>query len=599
MHAVAGLALALSPLVADGAGNPGDPEAGWSRVRSPHFEVLTDAGAPLAHRAADRLEALRGTLLALLPPRSTGERRIVAIVLASRSRFEQLVPGRHRQARAVSGFYQGGDEWDAIVARLALEGQGPLATLDHEYAHLVLNRSLPAQPLWVAEGLAELLSDAALEPPMARLGARLDQREAQARLDPAPLASLLGVRHDSPEYLGAEDASSLYGRSWALVRWLVSRHGLAGLRAFLEDVAAGRDAMAAFEGRFAPLEEAQATLFDVPAEPLLASPLAAPVVGSTFEADFPPRAEIGLRLGTLLLRGGEAARARPHLERAIALAPDHAPARVGLAELHLGRGDRSQARRELDLALRLSPDDPAALLRDARLRVAEARAEGVPLAPAEEDRLVSQLERTLGLAPDLYEAALLLAELRPRPYARRLAALAPVFEQDPARTEVALAMAALHVKLRQLAAARGVLARARDTARDPAYRFLCEHQMAQIAEYEATTVEVRGRLVDLRCRPEGSLRFTVDAPTGLLWLEASSPRSFLLYGEEGTSDDGSELICGPQDRPVVARYLPSGSEERGVQGSLLWLSFPGSLEAGAARRGTADRPRTKRGGGSR
>jgi hypothetical protein len=177
-------------------------------------------------------------------------------------------------------------------------------------------------------------------------------------------------------------------------------------------------------------------------------------------------------------------------------------------------------------------------------------------------------------APDLYEAALLLVELRPEPLGSRIAALSPAFEQDPRRTDLARTLSSLYVKRRDLAAARGVLQRARDAARDPAHRFLCEHLLAQLSDYAAATDEVRGRLLFLECRADSSLRFTVEAPAGILRLEAPSARSFLVYEEvEGSGE--RELVCGPQSRPLVVRYLRSGTGFRGVQGTVIWLAFSG------------------------
>ena len=593
MHALAGPMLA----VAVASGGAADPDPGWHRARSAHFEILTDAGEPLARHAAERLERLRAALETLFPPRTTGERRIVAMLLARRSSFEPLVPRRHAQARKVAGFFQGGGEWDTIVAQLSLERRGPFAVLDHEYAHIVLNRSLPAQPLWVAEGLAELLSDASIDGPEVRLGAMQDDLTAHARASALPLSSLIGLRHDSPEYLGASDDASLYARSWALARWVVARHGLSGLRAFLEAVAEGRDARDAFDALLAPLEQAQASLLDVPQAPLLRVTVASATSGAIVppQVDTPTRAELEHGLGELLLRAGEPARARVHLERALAGAPDHVPTRIALAELHLRTGRPALARREVERALGLSPGDPAALLYDARLRVAESRAAGEPLDPALEDRLVSQLEHALERAAGLYEAALLLVELRPQPYSARRAALEPVLAQDPGRTEVALAVAALYVKERNLAAAQRILRRAREAASEPAYRFLCEYQLEQIADYQAATVEVRGRLLHLECRADGSLRFTVDAPPTPFLLEAASSRSFLVYGD-GEASGESELVCGLQDRPLVVRYRRSDSEEGGVQGHVLWLSFPRPEPAPGGRHAA---PRTRQGRPSR
>ena len=566
--------FALALVLWSAAGAEAHPASGWSRARTAHFEVLSDAGEPLAGRAARRLERLRGVLLALLPPRTGSERRLVVLLLSNGSTFEDLVPRRHRQPRQVEGFFQGSAEWDAIVARVSTGRRGPFAALDHEYAHVLLNRSLPAQPVWAAEGLAELLSDAELDADEPRLGAGDPELEEHAGASPWPLAKLLLVSHDSPEYLGARPDAGLYPSSWALARWVVARHGLAGLRRYLDALALGGEPAAAFEETLGPIAAAQATLLDVPRPPLLRVAAGEIVAASSApELDVPARAELERKLGELLLRAGELERSRRHLEDALAEAPNSTEVRISFAELLRSEGQPVRARRELERALAASPDDPRALLYDARLRVEESREAGVPLGRELEDRLVAQLERALARAPDLYEAALLLVDLRPEPYAQRRQALEPVFEQDPSRTDVALAIAGLDRKLRDLASAERVLRRAREATGEPAYRFLCDRELAAIADFESATVEVRGKLIYLECRPDGGLRFTVDAPHAVLLLEADSARSFLVYGASEAEGE-SQLVCGLQDRPLVVRYQKLAPPERGVDGRVLWLQMP-------------------------
>src|SRR5262249_22610223 len=338
----ASAALALAAALAAGPpdASPGGASADYTRVRSPHFEVLTDAGAPLARHAAERLEALRAAFADLFPPRLPGERRIVPILLANRSRFDRLAPRRYAQPRNLAGFFQSGFESDTIVARLALEPPGPYAALDHEYAHLALNRSLPAQPLWVAEGLAELLSDGALDGDTARFGAGRPELEGQVRAGQASLADLIRTRQDSPEYLGARGDGRLYGRSWALARFVVARHGLAPLRAYLDTIALGTDPVTAFEERFGPLTRAEAALFELSSLPVLSTAMAAGPPPAGYVEDVPRAAEVEQRFGDLLLAGGELKRAQVHLERALEADPDQTAARLSLAELRLRNGDR-------------------------------------------------------------------------------------------------------------------------------------------------------------------------------------------------------------------------------------------------------------------
>jgi tetratricopeptide (TPR) repeat protein len=559
------LTVASAALAAPAAGE------GWVRVRTPHLEVLSDAGEAPAREAAHRLERLRDIFLELFPVRSEAERPITLLIFEDVSRFRRLVPGERHRVGEVTGFFQGGSDRDYAVLHLSPDRSRPFAAAEHEYAHLVLNRSLSAQPVWVAEGLADLLSDAVLGEHEALLGAELPEYRSLLKGERGlPLAALLNIRYDSPEYRGEGNSELLYARSWALARWVIHRHGLRGLRSFLEALGDGLEPTAAFAERLGDLEEAEATLGAVPPGPLFRVPLD---VGRDveLETEVPAPAEVEHRLGDLLLESGNIEGARRHLDRALELDPDHVPARAGLAEVLLREKNWEGARHQLDLALETEPGNPAVLLRLARLSVAEARARGTPLAPAEEERVVVALEQALARSPHLLDAALLLAELRPEPYAERIAMLEPVFEQQPDRTEVARVLSQLYVKRRDLAAARRVLVSAREAAREPAYRFLCDHLIARLDGFAATTAEVTGDLVYLDCRPDGSLRFTIVAELATLKLEAASTRSFFVHGEDGDAE--GELLCGPQDRTLVVRYRRGGSDEPEVSGSVVWLRF--------------------------
>jgi tetratricopeptide (TPR) repeat protein len=563
-----GLRLALAATVAAGPTAAGEE---WARVRSPHLEVLSDAGEAPAREAARRLERLREVFRELFPAREAAERPITLLILESRGRFSGLVP-EARRGREVAGFFQGGSERDYAVLHLSPERARPFAAAEHEYAHLILNRSLRAQPVWVAEGLADMLSDAVLEGGEARLGARLAEYEAFLEEGGGlSLERLLRVRYDSPEYLGGRESAVVYAHSWALARWVIHRHGVAGLRSFLDAVGEGRDPSRAFVEVFGDLTRAEATLQDVPAGPLFRVTLEGRL-DARLGTDRPPPADVEQRLGDLLAQGGDTRAARAHLERALEIDPGHVAARSSLGELLLRQGEWAAARRELERALEIEPEDPAVALRLIRLRRSEALSRGVALAAEVEAQMVADLERVVAAAPQLYEAAVLLAGLRPEPYAHRIALLEPLFDQQPDRTQIAQVLSSLHVKRRDLAAARDVLERGRAAARDPSYRHLCEHLLARLESFETQTAEVEGLLTHLACRPDGSLGFTIVADPTSVELEAPSTQSFFVYTAEGAARE-HELLCGAQELPVVARYMPSGGSGARVDGTLLWISM--------------------------
>ncbi len=278
----------------------------------------------------------------------------------------------------------------------------------------------------------------------------------------------------------------------------------------------------------------------------------------------------------MLLNGGHVSEAQSRFEAALRKDPALAPARAGLAQALLQSGKWPEARRELQRALTDRPDDPAALLRNARLLLAEAHDREQGLSPDVEESAVAALEKAVALAPDLADAVELLAHEKPEPLAHRIALLRRSFARDPGRPELGLTLSSLLVQAHDVDAARRVLRRTRDAARDDTYRFLVDHKLSQVSEYVAATAEASGRLVRLECRDDGSLRFTIaPAGGGGLTLEAPSIRSLFVSGRSGSNH--AELTCGRLDLPAHVRYWPS--LEPGRPGTLISLDL-----AGGARR---------------
>lgn len=562
------LALAGAALIAASSA----PDAPWTRARSAHFEVLSDAGAAPAREAARRLERLRTVLLELFPNPDDTRRDITVLVVEDTHRFRELVPRERRNAARLAGFFLGGSERDYAVLRLSSEVLRPFEPIEHEYAHLILNGSLPSQPVWLAEGLAELLSGGLLDGTEARLGAVRPEHESLLRQDGAPrLRELLMVGYDSPTYLGHGDGGALYAGSWALVRWVVHRRGLQALSAYAATVAQGADPGRAFATSIADPREAQATLLDVPPGPVLRVPQHGTAHGPV-SVDAPSRADVEHRLGDVLLQGGHSREARVHFRRALEVDPAHLPSRTSLGGLLADEGQWEAARQELEAVLERDPENPAARLRLARLHVAEALQRGVPLSPAVEARVVTDLEAALDAAPELYEAALLLASLRAEPEEDLVRRLEPLFEQQPERTIVAQTLSQLYLQRGDVESARRILERGRDAARDDAARYLCAHLLARLEGFSAATVEVRGDLVYLDCRDDGSLRFSISADPRSVKLEAASTRSFVVHGT-ADPDRQVEFLCGHQDRPITVRYDPAGARGTEVNGRVLWLAL--------------------------
>ncbi len=564
-------ALALSAAAVFQLG-PTAADDAWVRVRSPHFEVLSDAGMAPAREAALRLERLRGVLLRLFPGGEDVGRPISVLLLRSQGRFLRLIPREHAGGTHLGGFFLGGSGRDYAVAHLSPAQVRPFEAVEHEYAHLILNSSLLAQPVWVAEGLAELTSDAILEGNEARLGSGRPEYEETVRgTARADLEALLTVGYDSPEYRGPGDGGTLYAQAWALVRWGIYRNGLTGLRSYLDAIAAGRESSAAFAAHLGTLDEAAATLLEVPGTPIFRVAMEdAP--DPPLETGVPTVADVEQRLGDVLLRGGHSKAALRRFERALDADPGHVASRTSLGGVLVRQGKWDAGREQLEVALEANPDNPDALLRLARLELGEALENGVALSRVAEERIVASLEIALARSPQLTDAALLLAGLRPQPYAPNIARLEPLFEQQPERTELARTLSALYLKLGDIPAARRLLEQARDAARSESNRYLASHLLVRLAGFRDSTAEVRGDLIHVKCRPDGSLLFTVSADPRTLKLEADSTRSFFVHGTDGIGAE-ARLLCGEQDRAVLIRYDPGTGTDPAASGRVLWMAF--------------------------
>jgi tetratricopeptide (TPR) repeat protein len=564
-----------------GGASPCSSEQEWVAVRSAHFEVMSDAGLERARSVAVRLEQFRRVLQEVVG-RAEDEADPVTVVIAFRGQesfapFRPLYRGRPQE---VEGYFQAGSDRDYIAASVGADHGDPHETVFHEYAHVVLNRRLSAQPVWLGEGLAEAFSRWTPAGADALVGLPApDHLKRLQRGKPLSLRRVLRVDDSSPLYNEGDERAMFYSRSWALAHWVAFGRGPAArddLPVFLAAIANGVEAEAAFASAFgADLDTAERLLAAYVSAPLPASRFAVPGLEAemTVEARNPVRAEVEYRLGDLLLHGGRLAEARRHLENATGSDPRFGPAHSALADAAIRQGRWEEARREVGLALAADPADAVALYRYAETIVRETSARSEVLSPEREAEAVAALEQAVLLAPQLGDACDLLARLQPEPYDKRIAQVTAALARDPARADLGLTLAGLHARKNDLAAARAILLRTRALARDEVHRFLSQHLLSRLDRQTAGTAEVKGTLLALECPAGGALRFVVERGRERLRLEAPSPTGVFLYGRDGSQVERT-FTCGVQREPVTARYRPSpASSSDAADGTLMSLTF--------------------------
>jgi len=463
MRSLASRLVFLFALVLGAGVEPAPAEESWTRVRSAHFEVLSNGAPERARLVAVGLERFRRVLAEVLgraPERD--DPPTVVVAFRGQDSFAPFRPLYRGRPQDVEGYFQAGSDRDYIAASLGSDGQEASETLFHEYAHVVLNRTQSAQPLWLSEGLAEVFSRWTATDAEALVGLPApDHLRRLQREKPLPLARLLQVDGSSPLYNEGDERGIFYSQSWALAHWIVFGRGpnaRADLQAFLSAITAGVEPARAFASAFGASPDA--------AEGPLAAYVAAPLPVGRFhtsgldgdvsvESEVPRRAEVEFRLGDLLLHAGRLPEARRHLERAVESDPRFGPAHAALAHAAVRQGRWEEARREVALALAADPADAVALSRYAELLVRETSARGEVLSAEREAEAVAALERALTLDPQLADACELLARLRPQPYDVRIAQVLVALGRDPARADLGLTLAALYATEERLHGGEG------------------------------------------------------------------------------------------------------------------------------------------------
>jgi tetratricopeptide (TPR) repeat protein len=370
------------------------PEPGhWLELRTPHFDVITDADERHAAALLRHLERLRQLFVARagLAPDACPPARVVAF----RSRQEYAA---YRLDEGGDAYFLASGDRDYIVMPLA--GADDLRIAAHEYAHLLAHRQDLELPAWLGEGLAEVFSTVRIQASQAIVGAANPVRmRALQQGRWLPLAEVMA---------GRDHGEMFYAESWALTHMLLfsPAYGpkLMGmlLRAPPAKPPLARD-----------LERDLRNWLAQPALPVMTIPAGA-IEPEPLPAPAPlPLADAQLALADLDLVLGRRERASRAYSRLESISPRNPEIQAALARIALQDGRGIEGRERLHRAIALG-------IRDARLCyefAMLAQDAGVP--PAD---VVAALERALALDAGFDDAryALALAHMNAGRYADAL-----------------------------------------------------------------------------------------------------------------------------------------------------------------------------------
>jgi tetratricopeptide (TPR) repeat protein len=427
----------------------------WVEVRSPHFVVVSDAGAGEARRIAAHFERIRAAFKALWPWARV-DPAIPVMILAARDEqgLKVLLPGYWETKGRMhpAGVFHRGlvRPWIALRADLTEPPPGsdnPYSLIQHEYAHLVVSLNFERVPPWLNEGVAELLGGTTVRGNGVALGRPIVSHVhllRDRRL--LPVETLFVVDHRSPEYSEEKRAGLFYAESWAVVHYLMldpkASHD-PRFKGFVAKVVEGMEPSAALRSQGIKAAELDRTLESYVRQlTFWQATLATPIESG---GDFPTReissAEWSAVCGAFLVDSGRMAEGRRLLEQAEKQQSELAPIQEALGVALYREGRIDEARERLERAARLDPARPTAHVLVALVTQQAATVEA-------RRAVRSHLEKALELAPEhalahALLADLLLADEQAQPaleHALRAASLEP--GSGSYRVSLALALAA-------------------------------------------------------------------------------------------------------------------------------------------------------------
>ena len=557
------LALAAVPAHAD-----------WSSLRSDHFHVVGRVSARELREVALRLEQFREVTLKLLPGAvdAAGSAPVIVVVFPDDRAFEPFMPRVNGRRVPVSGLFTGGPNGSYIALSMAA-GDAAFPVVYHEYSHALLAGTFGGAPLWFTEGLAEYYSTFEITAGGRRalVGKPIERHVARLRGRRLPMAALLSIRANSPEYTrDTPDREVLYAQGWAVVHHAL--HGTPNRRRQLVELtrtlAAGsspeQSVRNAYGMSLTELErEVQAyvrretyqyTSFE------FTDAISTSVDADVTRAD---DADADAWLGGLLANLGRVDEAATRLERALQARPELGTTHLALATVRLRQGRGAEAREHLDRARELGAERPLTFSirlgdRDSRLFLGNlARSAG------DYARIPELLAPLVAAEPDNHDAALILADalIRLDDLTAARALLGPIVARgatEPHRAQARSLLATLASRPASPERSGNVVEEPRDAAPAPA---TAPGETPSVSDPVVRPVlrvvrdgeqQSYGVFQTIDCRQNGVI-LVVRAADAVIRAHAASLSAveFVTY----RTSVGGQISCGAQpDQPAVLTW---------------------------------------------
>ena len=227
---IAGVAVAVACL-AGSHGLTTAAEPRWTEMRSPNFLVVSNASDGSTRTLAWQMEQIRSTIASVWPwTRVELSTPVVVLVVKDEASMKAIAPAyweRKGGVRPVSVSITGPDRhYIAIRADVRNEDTetiNPHSAAYFSYAATIITASFDARlPVWFLRGFAGVLSNTIVRNSDVLIGAPIPWHIQTLREGRRlPLAQVIAVTRNSPEYTQSDQLTTLDAQAWAFVHFLM------------------------------------------------------------------------------------------------------------------------------------------------------------------------------------------------------------------------------------------------------------------------------------------------------------------------------------------------------------------------------------------
>jgi tetratricopeptide (TPR) repeat protein len=329
-------------------------EKPWIEVRSPHFRVLTDAGAGDARKAAREFEQMRHVFATrLVNARLESGEPLLIFAVSDEATAKAMGPHVLVASGRVGEYHS---FWEKQYAIVRLDTRDfAKAVVYHEYTHSIEHMNTHWLPLWFDEGTADFYGFTRFEQHKIYIGAPTDRYRSLRGHTPLPVEALIAIDQRSPNY----QTDWFYAESWALVHYLTYGPRMdngALLNEFLHRLQQGIEQQKAFQdvfGEFKKIDKALAAYMQEPTYTTTVLKDPEQIDDKAFTSRTLTMAETEAELGSFHLWTRDYAGARTLLEQALRDDPKLGLAHENMAFLHFSDGKDAEAANEFSQAYAL------------------------------------------------------------------------------------------------------------------------------------------------------------------------------------------------------------------------------------------------------